>query len=228
MAVYAISDLHGSLNLFKQIQSFTKKDDTIYVLGDCGDRGNEPWQVIKEVAKDKRFVYLKGNHEDMLVKALNDYKRDGDIGGYNCLLLFQNGGYDTFLGLSEEDNADAWSFYLKKRPVLATYVNKDKIKIYLCHAGFSPYKDFKSSEIDFLWDRDHYFDLVIEWEDCIVVHGHTPIPYICKDLNLKNPEGALWYANSRKVCIDKATYQSKKIVLLNLDTFEEIIFEEED
>ena len=75
MATYACSDLHGRLDLLKQIQDFLQPDDTVYFLGDAGDRGPNPWETIKAVAQDKRFIYLKGNHEDMLVKAMEDEVR---------------------------------------------------------------------------------------------------------------------------------------------------------
>ena len=38
MATYACSDLHGRLDLLKQIQDFLQPDDTVYFLGDAGDR----------------------------------------------------------------------------------------------------------------------------------------------------------------------------------------------
>lgn len=226
MAIYAVSDLHGCLNLLHQIQSYIKKEDKVYVLGDCGDRGPEPWLTIKEVAKDNRFIYLKGNHEDMLVKSLIDYKRDGYINSHNFSMLFRNGGRETFFSLLEEENANDWAAYLKNLPIIATYINKNKTKIYLCHAGFTPHKNIKLSENDLIWDRDHYFDLVTDWENCIVIHGHTPIKYICYDLGLMIPNGALWYANNKKVCLDCGSYNSNKTVLLNLDTFKEIVFKE--
>ena len=34
MATYACSDLHGRLDLLKQIQDFLQPDDTVYFLGD--------------------------------------------------------------------------------------------------------------------------------------------------------------------------------------------------
>ena len=65
MGVYACSDLHGRLDLFKQIQNFLKPDDTLFILGDVIDRGPNGWKLFKEVKRDKRCILLKGNHEDM-------------------------------------------------------------------------------------------------------------------------------------------------------------------
>ena len=88
MAIYACSDLHGRLDLLKQIQDFLQLDDTIYFLGDAGDRGPNPWETIKAVAQDKRFIYLKGNHEDMLVKTMEDEVRREGCGVLGKKLCF--------------------------------------------------------------------------------------------------------------------------------------------
>ena len=39
MANYVCSDLHGYLELYKKIKNFIKPEDTIFFLGDAGDRG---------------------------------------------------------------------------------------------------------------------------------------------------------------------------------------------
>ena len=70
MATYAISDLHGRMDLFRQVKEFLQPEDVVYVLGDCGDRGPAGWELIKTVYEDPQFIYLMGNHEDMLVNAM--------------------------------------------------------------------------------------------------------------------------------------------------------------
>lgn len=86
------------------------------------------------------------------------------------------------------------------------------------------------NEFELLWNRDHFLDEIDEcWaENCIVVHGHTPIPhlanYIC-DPNKNLQHGAYWYDDKRKVCLDNLSAYTDVACLLNLDTFEEIIVE---
>ena len=36
--VFACSDLHGMMSLYKQIKDFLKPDDIVYFLGDASDR----------------------------------------------------------------------------------------------------------------------------------------------------------------------------------------------
>lgn len=91
VSVYAISDLHGMLCLYQEVKKFLKPEDKVYCPGDCGDRGPDPWETIKAVAADPQFIYIKGNHEDMLVNAMREYAK------YECFdrdyaLLCFNGG----------------------------------------------------------------------------------------------------------------------------------------
>ena len=126
MAIYACSDLHGRLDLLEQIQSFLNHDDKVYFLGDAGDRGSYPWESIKRIAQDNRFIYLKGNHEDMLVQAMGDEVRNEGHGvlGKNFALLSQNGGGETFLHWLLEPMKTGWWSYLKKLPTYEKYVNE--------------------------------------------------------------------------------------------------------
>ena len=70
MGNYAVSDLHSCYEQWKQIQSFCKDSDRIYVLGDCVDRGLRSLDTLKSVLGDSRTTLIRGNHEDMMLKAL--------------------------------------------------------------------------------------------------------------------------------------------------------------
>ena len=128
MSVYAVSDLHGCLDTYYKIKKLLKPEDKVYCLGDCGDRGPEPWATIKSVYQDPQFIYLKGNHEDMLTKASweslyhssSKYQR----------LLAHNGGYDTLLGLLEEKEPLDWISKLEDLPTSEYYINKKGQKIF--------------------------------------------------------------------------------------------------
>lgn len=59
MATYACSDLHGRLDLLKQIQDFLQPDDTVYFLGDAGDRGPNPGRLSRQLLKISVLSILK-------------------------------------------------------------------------------------------------------------------------------------------------------------------------
>ena len=222
---YALSDLHGFLELYYQAKDHVKPEDIIYFLGDAGDRGPQPWETIKVVAKDPQIVYIKGNHEDMLVKAA---KEALDPDGYFSeaqRLLACNGGMDTLYELLNEENVWRWINHLNSLPVNKYYTNANNQKILLCHAGTSLFAndpDSLPTGRELMWDRLHYYDNSDLLSSTIVVHGHTYINHLKEDIGLPTGEivEALRYAEGKKYCIDAGSYRNRKALLLNLDTFE--------
>ena len=231
MSVYAISDLHGCLEVYKVLKKqILQPEDKVYCLGDCGDRGPEPWKTIKAIASDKQFIYLKGNHEDMLVKAAKEII-DDERGNKNQRLLASNGGGKTLDQLIVNDMPEEWIKYLQKLPTYAQYTNVNGQQIFLCHAGCTdPYGCGLPNDEDLMWDRDHYFDHPKFCGDAIVVHGHTPFWYIAEDLEITNFNQfeAFKYADGKKYCIDAGTFATGYSILLNLDTFQSIVIDIND
>ena len=230
MAIYACSDFHGCLNAYKKIKEFIKPEDKVYCLGDCGDRGSEPWDTIKAVLTDPQFIYIKGNHEDMLVKAAREIFNGEYMGdsSYYQRLLASNGGSETLEQLLGEESPERWIRQLAQLPTLINIENSNKQKISLTHAGYSSWKDDDTIPVskELLWNRLHYFDNANLLSDTIIVHGHTPIVYLVADIEIEEPDEwiALKYANGKKYCIDQGTVFSGHSTLLNLDTFESIDF----
>lgn len=235
MAVYACSDIHGQYELFKQIKSFLQPDDIVYFLGDAMDRGPSGWKIMKEILCDNRFIYLRGNHENMLIDAINEYFKLEHFGS-KCQLVLSNGGNLTLDAILRESEQFAieWANQLKKLPIYAEYSNTQGKQILLSHAGFTPHLDNNNnliipSDYDLIWNREHFYDEfdAETFPNTIIVHGHTPIPYIIEDLRLSpwtRCPGPLWYDNNHKVCLDSGAFATKLIYLLNLDTFEHITF----
>ena len=239
MSIYACSDLHGQKSLLEQIINFLGPNDKVYFLGDAADRGPDGWEMIKMIAKDSRFVYLKGNHEDMLAAAAKEYFLFDHLGSDYHLLL-NNGGYDTFNAMLADPMAEKWIAYIRNLPTYAIYNNAIGDSVCLSHAGFTPWIDeegalYVPEDEDLIWNRNHYLE---KWNDkemltnAIVVHGHTPIPYIMDDLRVPDngdliAAGPFWYADSHKVCLDCAAFATGAAFLLNLDTFEYHTFKSE-
>ena len=231
MAVYACSDLHGMLHFYKAIKDILKPEDTVYFLGDAGDRGPHPWECIKTIMDDPQFIYIKGNHEDMLVKAM------GSGYGSAWALLRSNGGKKTCEQAMEEPNWKEWKARLIDLPTKATYINTQGETVYLSHAGLTPSTDHQGMmhwgyNEDLIWDRDHFLDKWPEdemFQKAIVVHGHTPIPYLLEEIDPvcqmdEIEPGALWYAGGKKCCIDCGAVFTGYCALLNLDTWDEEVF----
>ena len=95
---YAISDLHGRVDLYREILekiSFCA-EDTLYILGDIGDRNEGGIQIFKQVMDKPNIHMLMGNHEQMMLDAIlhpNGISLNGDE--TNEQLWFRNGGSIT-------------------------------------------------------------------------------------------------------------------------------------
>jgi hypothetical protein len=237
--VFACTDLHGRKDLFDKINTILEEDDKVIFCGDAADRGPNGWEIIKAIIKDPRWIYILGNHEDMLVSAARDYFRTGSY-GRNYSLLRSNGGKVTFHDMINDPKAKEVIDQLNNLSTYEIYKNAAGQLICLSHAGFTPWLDEDGALIvpedeDLIWNRDHY---LADWDEdmlmpnTIIIHGHTPIPYIMDDLRLPDngdliAAGPLWYSKNRKVCLDCASFATGAAFLLNLDTFEYHTFKSE-
>ena len=241
---YAVSDLHGQLDLYNQIKEYINDNDVVYALGDFGDRGPHPWTTLKAVLDDRQFIYLMGNHDYMLMKAIEEYiyyeNRDGfvDLNRYmfaphgQIALCVLNGGLDTLLGWEREPNRMEYYQQLRFLPLEIRLAALDgEHFIYLNHAGRTPsHIEVDPEKVgDFVWDRLHIYDKWDNFGKHILIGGHSPISYLVKQFNYYNKEyelkeGCLFYDGGSKICIDRAAYHTGETVLLNIDTFEHKIF----
>ena len=235
MATYACSDLHGRLDLYLKIKEILQPEDKVYFLGDANDRGFHGWELIKKIYDDPQFVYMKGNHEDMLVKAILGYMRNPNYPSRAYNLLKNNGGKITFDSWWEDGADTEWAKKLNALPLHIEYINTNGQIILLSHAGYTPWSELDDEtkpalpfSENLLWDRDHIYEDFEEAEcvkNCIVVHGHTTIPSMMRRLCDKREisYGTYWYCDNRKVCIDNYSVITGIVCLLNLDTLEEIL-----
>lgn len=225
---YVMSDLHGYMEIYKKVKAILNPEDTVYFLGDAGDRGPESWECIKTIISDPQFIYIKGNHEDMLVEAATDYLEGDERWDHKSWSLSaRNGGIRTLEAWEADPYRTQWLAKIKKLPTWDTYDTDDRTYV-LSHAGFTPWKnDCEEVELptdeDMIWNRNHWLDDPEDTEidtDVVIIHGHTPIPYVAMDLNMEWEGGALWYDGGRKVCIDSGGFFTHEWILLNLDTME--------
>lgn len=232
--VYAFSDIHGMYGLWKQISEYCDETDKLYFLGDAADRGPEGMKIISELLEDKRIIYLKGNHEDMLVRIGSEILEGRTS---SIQLWYQNGGAPTVTALLQYPESIAWEYIhkLKNLPETVKYINKDGKKIILSHAG-CPIVNLHNYAangrgIDYLWDRDHFmWDTAEEMTEKmpIIIHGHTPVPALPRfGVYPKNLYEIVKYCGGHKIDIDLGCFDTKKVALLDLDTLESIYFKTE-
>lgn len=227
MSVYAVSDLHGQYNLWKQVIEYIGKDDILYILGDCTDRGQDGWRILKEALSDSRVRYIRGNHDQMILQCW----RDGWTDPY---AWFYNSGYDTYCSILDDSEHEIYLMELARKPIYEEFINKQGQKIFLSHAGFTLMENGMPDKEDLFWDRSHIDDACDWWPEqepnTYVIHGHTPVgsSTFIRNYNAfpdrysPNEEQTIMrYAHGHKICIDAGCFFNHKISMLNLDTLQE-------
>ena len=202
--VFYFTDIHGQLPLFSRIMQFIQeqdKDATIIYGGDACDRGPNGYAIMNALLDNPQVVYLKGNHEDMFVRAAQailTYRQMGNnfdsalASSYleefyedeNVALAIWNGGKSTLTDWISDGAPRSFVERIKNLPVIYSYENYD-----FSHAGGHPRNFLEAQErvyneqpledymeADLIWDR-HKFQ--IGWNPGrIMVHGHTPTTYL--------------------------------------------------
>ena len=98
MAVYAVSDLHGQYDLFmKGLEKIGFSDnDELYFIGDAIDRGPDGIKILMELKKNKNMHLILGNHEFMMLNAVDPGGKKKCDGPDTELWLYYNGGTKTY------------------------------------------------------------------------------------------------------------------------------------
>ncbi len=168
-----IGDIHGcAKSLDALLGKVTPYSDRSHIfIGDYIDRGPDSRGVVdhvREFARSHRCVFLRGNHESMLMEAVETGNRT---------FWLMNGGMETLdsydTNTPEEIPADHLRFFCETRLWLNTP------EYLFIHAGLDPKRpvDEQLSDPDIehtaLWERRHVHRPVL-WEKT-VVFGHTPV-----------------------------------------------------
>jgi serine/threonine protein phosphatase 1 len=186
--VVAVGDVHGRIDLLEalwaQIRARAARSScrrrVLVFLGDYVDRGPRSADVIERlVAGFDGFetVCLKGNHEETLLKFLQD-PSVGDIwkdfGGLDTLRSY---GISHAPGSSWADTRA--SFALVLPPAHLDFLKNLKLHhaegdYLFVHAGVRPHVRLEDQqEYDLLWIRDEFLGSDASFGR-VVVHGHTP------------------------------------------------------
>ena len=190
--IYAVGDVHGRADLLASLLSQIEADTvrrpisrpmTVF-LGDYVDRGpaaRETIELLLAWRGVQEAVFLKGNHEDFLLRFLKDPAVLEDwryCGGLETLIAYglkppinpssaeqSQLAHDLDGALPESHRAflEALGLY---------FICGDFLFV---HAGVRPLVPIeRQTEDDLLWIREEFLLWEKEFEK-IVVHGHTPV-----------------------------------------------------
>jgi serine/threonine protein phosphatase 1 len=197
LRLYAVGDIHGRLDLLDEMLEIIGQDGAtrepvqtaLIFLGDYIDRGADSKGVVNRLTsglpEDADAVFLKGNHEDLLLSFL-----DEPVSGLNWL---HNGGETALMsyGLNAGTIHDAvWLGQiglLEAAAQFRTLLPEDHLRFYqslklshragdyfFAHAGVRPGVALdQQTEEDLIWIRYEFLNHPYDF-GAVGVHGHTP------------------------------------------------------
>lgn len=174
MGTYVMSDLHGRYDRYKQMLELISfsETDTLYILGDCIDRGVAGVSILLDVLQRNNIHLLLGNHEQMMIDALVKGDRHWcDVWGYN-------GCSTTILEYNRISDSDKERVreFLITRPVQEMVAVGGRA-FYLVHGAppgtHAPHR-FSDAHMCMLWDKMPWNGPVGDVPDgATVVFGHV-------------------------------------------------------
>jgi serine/threonine protein phosphatase 1 len=191
--LFAVGDIHGNINEIRALIDFLKKErglddrDCLVFIGDYIDRGPASRQVIDLMLSLKAglpdTVFLKGNHEDMLLGFLGQGGSGGDVylsnGG---AAFFDSYGIAPFESLSE--------ILLDFPPSHLDFIKGLELGVVIgnfifVHAGIDPEQALEEQvPEDLLWIRKPFINSGHALGKT-VVFGHTAFDQVLLDLPFK-------------------------------------------
>ena len=183
---YAVSDLHGNFDKFKDLLEKIRfgDDDVMYVLGNIVDYGEEPIELLCDLSMRYNVIPIVGDRDYRALKLLGELDKmltDGSMPESDVVMemteWIQDGGSTTMEGFKKLD-ADMREGVIEYLSDMSLYeeVEAGGKKYLLLHAGIAGFEpetpiedympeDFISEPLDL---KRAYFD------DVTIVAGHVP------------------------------------------------------
>ncbi|MEO8210262.1 MAG: metallophosphoesterase [bacterium] len=167
-----LGDIHGCYNTLVKVFEQLNEVEEIYSVGDLIDRGKYSKEVVEFCMKNN-IKPVKGNHEDMMIKAIDNSDRFMGFLFKDAELYYNNGGGETqYSYTSSRQFSDFKSFkqqikalghyeYVKNFPLKYEFK-----KVIISHAGIIEGGD----NFSILWNRSIPAQL-----DKLQIFGHTPL-----------------------------------------------------
>ncbi len=198
-----IGDIHGCYNTLLKVFERLKGIKEIYSVGDLVDRGRHSKAVVEFCIRNN-IKPVKGNHEDMMIKAIDNSDKVLGFLFKDAELYYYNGGRETqysyissrlfsnFKKFKQELKTSGHYEFIKNFPL--SYEFK---KVILSHAGIIE----KGDDISILWNRSTPAQL-----DKLQIFGHTPLNEMVYNVD--------YYCNIDTGCV----YKNKlTAVIVNID-----------
>ncbi|MCX6163817.1 MAG: metallophosphoesterase [Ignavibacteriae bacterium] len=162
-----IGDIHGCIKTLQVVyKKLINEAGEIYTVGDLIDRGPSSKSVV-QFCIDKNVKFTKGNHEDMLIEAIEHPNEN------NILIHYRNGGIKTAKSYVDKSSIDSYLEYFDEVKSLGHYdylkhppLTYDFPKVIISHAGIIEGGDRET----ILWNKS----IELQQLDKLQIIGHTP------------------------------------------------------
>lgn len=188
--LFAIGDIHGHaaelLDLMADLEAagMAPERDTVVFLGDYVDSGPDTKSVLEHLIAWQRrwphWVFLKGNHEDMMLDAMIYHSRKYGFFGH----WWGQGGRETAYSYLPEDASEYEKAIMQPAEFIPTEhlawlhglpLTYEQDGYFFVHAGLLPGLPLAAQhETDLLWIRDRFIASEADFEGRRIVFGHTP------------------------------------------------------
>jgi serine/threonine protein phosphatase 1 len=190
--VYAVTDIHGRADLLQQVFTMIDRDlltsrpvRPLHVfLGDYIDRGPDSRETIDlliDRARRYECIFLKGNHELMLLEVLGNPTALDDWRQYGGLQTLVSYGLQPALKPDGAEQAELIKELGRRIPDLHRRFFQQLQTSYTCgdfffvHAGVRPGVPLDAQEEqDLCWIREEFLQSNDDFGK-YVVHGHSPV-----------------------------------------------------
>lgn len=243
---YAVSDLHGCYEKYKQLLDILQfgDNDTLYVLGDIVDRGDGGIRILQDMMRHKNVVSFWGNHDYMayfLLKifySLEEKRTDSSEGEpsveesllkmdeYCCWTEIGGGKtFDAFKRLDRDSQKKVLDYMSTFRFFHEVEVNKRKFFLSHTVPGKNKMSEFVSGyKDDFLRDEPEYeFDFITgvpEYHKTYFEDRYIITGHMPTGFIDKDYVGKI-YRKNRHIAIDCGAVYGAPIGCICLDTLEE-------
>lgn len=227
--IFAVGDIHGHFTELVELMDTLRADggleparDSVVFLGDYVDGGPHTRQVVEQLMEWQRscphWVFLKGNHEDLMLDALVFHGRH--YGDY--FLWWNQGGKATAHSYLPEESTAYERAIMQPDEFISTHhlewlnslpLMHETNEFLFVHAGFRPgYYLEGQSEGDMLWIRGEFYAARHNFGKP-VVFGHTPFaePRVFHDIRREHEHEIV------AIGIDTAFHETGRLTAVSLD-----------
>jgi serine/threonine protein phosphatase 1 len=220
LRLYVIGDVHGRLDLLESLQSLIDQDRRqnpareagAIFLGDYVDRGRDSAGVLDKLSRGDfptPIIALRGNHEEVLLKFLEDenvletWRKFGGLEtlhsyGVPVAEAMRGAGYDRAREALLRALPPAHLAFLRQTASSVSFGD-----YFFSHAGVRPGVPLENQVADdLLWIREDFLRHDGPFGK-IVVHGHTPV---------EKPD-----VRPHRINVDTGAYASSILTALVLD-----------